>query len=143
MRMNLLSKDEVALIQGAYRALGPSKGFMTNSFYRRLFAIAPQARPLFPQDMDEQLKKLEHMLDLLVDNLHQPMFFMGKLKRLAKRHVGYGAQPEHYALVGEALIFALNDITPGGLPDKERALWVEIYTAISNTMIETAYSKAS
>ncbi|MCG7492837.1 globin domain-containing protein [Thalassobius sp. Cn5-15] len=141
--MNLLEKHEVELIQNAYQTLGPSKGFLTSVFYRRLFAIAPQARPLFPQDMDEQLTKLEKMLDMLVDNLHQPMFFMGKLKRLARRHVGYGAQPEHYALVGEALIFAIDEITPGGLPEVERGLWVEIYTAISNTMIDAAYSKAS
>jgi nitric oxide dioxygenase len=141
--MNLLEKHEVELIQNAYQTLGPSKGFLTSVFYRRLFAIAPQARPLFPQDMDEQLTKLEKMLDMLVDNLHQPMFFMGKLKRLARRHVGYGAQPEHYALVGEALIFAIDEITPGGLPEVERGLWVEIYTAISNTMIDAAYSTAS
>lgn len=141
--MDFLSKSDIAEVQASYQDLGPSKGFLTNVFYRRLFAIAPQARALFPEDMSEQMSKLESMLDFLVNNLRQPMFLAGKIKRLARRHVTYGAEPAHYELVGEALIYALDELTPGGLSHERKLLWGQVYGFVSTTMIDAAYSKAS
>lgn len=141
--MNFLTPDETEQLKDSYARLAPVKGYLANTFYRRLFAMAPQARPLFPDDLSEQMDKFASMVDLLMENLDEPWFFMGKVKRLAKRHVRYGAQPEHYVIVGQALIQALEELTPGGLSLQERTLWEQLYNFLSDTMIEAAHPKAS
>ena len=141
--MSFMTKEEIATLKETYDRLKATQGYLAETFYRRLFVIAPQARALFPDDMTPQLSKLTQMLDLLMDNLHQPWFFSGKLKRLARRHVTYGALPEHYPIVGEALVSAIDEMTPGGLSLVERTLWENLFNHLANTMIEAAYDKAS
>ena len=61
---------------------------------------------------------------------------------LAKRHVAYGAKPEHYPVVGSALLWMLER----GLGDawtKEVAdAWTAAYGTLSGSMIEQAYGRS-
>lgn len=50
----------------------PIAGTAADLFYDRLFEIAPQVRPLFPEDLGGQKKQLMGMLGTAVGNLHKP-----------------------------------------------------------------------
>lgn len=141
--MGVLNNEEIELIQESYERIRLSKGFLADAFYRKLFRLAPEARGLFQADLSQQMGKFSSMLDFLVNNLHQPWFFTGKLKKLAKRHVAYGALPEHYALVGQALIAALHEVASGGMSDREEQAWKLLFSDVSGTMIEAAYPDAA
>lgn len=141
--MTNLSKDDIQLIKSSYRKIQHQEGFLAEAFYRILFRNSPEARGLFPKEMGEQLEKFTDMLDFLVNNLSTPWVFTGRLRRLAKRHVGYGAEPEHFALVGTALLAALDEMNPVGLNDKEKDAWRRAYGGITQIMIEAAYPNAA
>ncbi len=78
---------------------------------------------MFPADMTEQRKKLMATLAVVVGGLNNLDSILPAASALAKRHVGYGAKPEHYPVVGGALLWTLekglgDDWTPerrGGL----------------------------
>ena len=64
-------------------------------------------QPLFPGDMTKQRRKLMASLAIVVHGLSDLPSILPTASALAKRHVGYGAKPEHYPLVGEALLWTL------------------------------------
>jgi len=76
-------------------------------FYDRLFAIAPEFRALFPQDLRDQKKKLIAMLPTVVASLHQLEKRLPAVQDLGRRHMTYGGTPDHYTPVGEALLWTL------------------------------------
>jgi nitric oxide dioxygenase len=108
-------------------------------FYDRLFEIAPQVKAMFPADMTEQRQKLMAMLAVVVNGLSNLESVLTVASALAKRHVTYGAKPEHYPVVGFALLWTLER----GLGDawtKEVAdAWTAVYGTLSGYMFEQAY----
>jgi nitric oxide dioxygenase len=65
-----------------------------------------------------------------------------EIRELAIRHVHYGARPEHYRAVGQALIWTLKQgLGADWTPDVEVA-WTRCYQVLSETMINAAgYAK--
>jgi hemoglobin-like flavoprotein len=53
---------------------------------------------------------------------------------LGRRHTGYGARDEHYDLVAEALMWALDKgLGPDFTPEVKHA-WIAVYTTLADTM---------
>src|SRR5215471_12575363 len=96
---------------------------------------------MFPADMAEQRQKLMAMLAVVVNGLSNLESVLPVASALAKRHVTYGAKPEHYHVVGSALLWTLER----GLGDawtKEVAdAWTAAYDMLSGYMIEQAYGR--
>jgi hemoglobin-like flavoprotein len=66
---------------------------LMDTFYSRLFAAAPAARPLFPQDMKQQKTMLLAALVLLRKSLRDLDAIVPTLRKLGARHVAYGRSP--------------------------------------------------
>jgi len=60
------------------------------------------------------------------------------LKKLGKRHEGYGVLEAHYAVVGQALIETLAAALQDAFTDEVKAAWVDVWGVISGAMIEGA-----
>eukprot|EP00526_Cylindrotheca_closterium_P023274 CAMPEP_0113647460 /NCGR_PEP_ID=MMETSP0017_2-20120614/25120_1 /TAXON_ID=2856 /ORGANISM="Cylindrotheca closterium" /LENGTH=169 /DNA_ID=CAMNT_0000559513 /DNA_START=173 /DNA_END=682 /DNA_ORIENTATION=+ /assembly_acc=CAM_ASM_000147 len=55
---------------------------------------------------------------------------------LGQRHVRYGVQPEFYVSLGQALMTTLEaNLKPQDFNEKTKAAWVEVYAALSHSMI--------
>ena len=61
------------------------------------------------------------------------------LTSLGTKHVGYGVVPEHYAVVGEALIATLSDALGDAFDAETKAAWVAVYGIVQKTMIGDNY----
>jgi nitric oxide dioxygenase len=61
---------------------------------------------------------------------------------LAKRHVGYGARPEHYPVVGGALLWTLEKGLGAGWTPEVANAWTAAYGTLSGYMISEAYGSA-
>ena len=61
------------------------------------------------------------------------------MAKLAKRHVAYGVEPSHYLVVGNALIWTLEQGLGENWNEEVRDAWVKCYTTLSNAMIEAAH----
>ena len=61
-----------------------------------------------------------------------------KLRELGARHVAYGARPEHYPVVGQALIAAMAEIAGDAWrPEYERA-WAAAFEVVAGAMLDGA-----
>ena len=65
-----------------------------------------------------------------------------EVDQLAKRHVGYGARPEHYPVVGGALLWTLEKGLGEAWTPEVADAWTAAYGTLSGYMISEAYSGA-
>ena len=66
-----------------------------------------------------------------------------KLKALGQRHVGYGVLPEHYDVVGEALIATLGDALGTDFTSDVKDAWLAVWGIVRNTMVSDHYDEKS
>jgi len=138
-----MNPEQVALIQDSFEKVQILGEAVADMFYGRLFEIAPEVRPLFPQDIKPQGRKLLTMLATVVNSLDNLASIVPAVQDLGRRHAGYQAQPEHYDAVGQALLWTLSrGLGDDFTPDVEEA-WTEAYTILSTTMIEAAENRSA
>ena len=100
-----MTPERRQLVTETWKSLAPNAAEVGAIFYRRLFEIDPSLRPLFKDAiLDEQIRKLTTMLDLIVNWLDLPERLVPVLKQLGARHHTYGVHDDHYGKVGTALI---------------------------------------
>ena len=80
---------------------------LATTFYAMLFERSPIVRALFPNDLRQQRAKLTQMLAWVVMKLDRPSELVPALRELGRKHLGYGARPEHYPLVRDTLLDAM------------------------------------
>ena len=101
-------------------------------FYSRLFLRNPELRSLFRSDMRSQYRKLIDMLGILTARLDRLDALAEEMAVLAARHVSYGVKPEHYGMVGEALLWTLQQgFGRDWTPELEEA-WVSCYQVLAD-----------
>ena len=137
-----MTPDQVKLVQQSFSKVAPISDQAAELFYGRLFEVAPQVKSMFPTDMTEQRKKLMATLAVVVNGLSDPPAILPAAGELAKRHVAYGAKPEHYPVVGAALLWTLEKgLGAGWTPDIANA-WTTAYGTLSGYMISEAYGSS-
>jgi hemoglobin-like flavoprotein len=133
-----MTPAQIALVRSSFDTVLPISAQAAEIFYTRLFELAPYVRTLFTGDMTEQGRKLMAMLRGVVTVLDQPDVLVPTAERLAARHVGYGAQPAHYAVVGQALIDTLQAGLGAAFTAETKAAWEAAYGTLSSVMIAAA-----
>jgi nitric oxide dioxygenase len=132
--------DQVTLVKSSFTSIGPVADAVATQFYARLFALDPALRALFQSDMAEQRHKLMQMLDAIVDALDRPALIVAEVAALGQRHASYGVVAEHYALVEQALLWALAQQLGAGWTPEVAAAWRAAYTLVAATMEAAARS---
>jgi nitric oxide dioxygenase len=136
-----MTPHQIKLIQDSFAKVAPISEQAAALFYGRLFEIAPETKPLFKGDMTEQGRKLMATLAVVVNGLANIDSILPAASALAKRHVGYGIEPQHYAPVGEALLWTLERGLGSGWTPELAAAWTAAYTTLSQFMIGEAYGR--
>lgn len=137
-----MNSTQVKLVQESFAKVVPISEAAAVIFYDRLFEAAPSVRAMFPDDMTQQRKKLMMMLVAVVNGLGNLESILPAASALAKRHVNYGARPEHYPVVGGALLWTLEKgLGEAWTPDIADA-WTAAYGTLSGYMISEAYGRA-
>ena len=138
-----MTPEQVTLVQQTFALVVPVADKAAETFYGRLFDIAPAVKPLFRGDMTEQRHKLMATLAVVVRGLSDLPSILPAASALAKRHVDYGAKPEHYPVVGEALLWTLaRALGPWWTPEVALA-WTAAYTTLSDFLIEAGIWSAA
>lgn len=138
-----MNSTQVEIVQSSFAKVLPIADQAAGIFYRKLFEIAPQVRPMFKGDMTEQGAKLMSTLRVIVNGLSDLESILPAAERLAKKHVDYGVEAEHYAVVGEALLFTLATGLGEDYDAATSDAWAAAYTLLSEYMIDCAYSAAA
>ena len=130
---------QVELLESSFAKVKPNATDFAHSFYENLFRLSPEAQPLFAStNMAEQKKKLLASLVLVVDNLRKPDALTEALEGLGAKHVAYGALPEHYPLVGNALLTTFEEYLKEDWTAEVKQAWVDAYGAIAELMLKGA-----
>lgn len=128
-------RADAGALRASFVAAADEPRSFAATFYARLFELAPQARALFPTDMQAQQDKFAQTLGTIVAFIDDPAKLVAGLRQLGARHLAYGAQPGHYAPVGEALLWTLEQRSDGGLPPEARVAWRRVYGWIVAEML--------
>jgi hemoglobin-like flavoprotein len=136
-----MTPDQVQLVQQSFTKVAPISETAAVLFYDRLFEIAPSVKSMFPADMTEQRKKLMMMLAAVVGGLGNLESILPAASALATRHVSYGAKPEHYPVVGSALLWTLEKGLGDGWTPEVAEAWTAAYGTLSGYMISQAYGR--
>ena len=134
-----MTPDQVRLVQQSFAKVAPIADQAAIIFYDRLFEVAPAVKALFPADLAEQRKKLMATLAVVVNGLGNLESILPAASALAKRHVNYGATPDHYPVVGGALLWTLEKGLGKAWTPETAAAWTAAYNTLSGYMISEAY----
>jgi hemoglobin-like flavoprotein len=134
-----MTSYQIGIIKSSWQAaaaLGDAAGEL---FYGRLFEIAPEVKPMFSQiTIKEQSKKLLSMLSYVINKLDRLQDILDEVAKLAQRHVHYGVKPEHYTVVGEALLWTLEKGLAEKWNDELKEAWTTCYVTLSGAMVHAA-----
>jgi hemoglobin-like flavoprotein len=127
------------LIRSSWASVEPIADTAASLFYTRLFELDPAIERLFRRtDMAAQRKILMQTLAVVVKSLDKLDQIVPAVQALGRRHAGYGVREEHYATVGEALLWTLEQGLGDAFTPDLRAAWTEAYTTLATVMIEAA-----
>jgi hemoglobin-like flavoprotein len=129
-----MTPEHIALVQRTFAEVLPMAETAAALFYERLFALDPTLRSLFHGDMQEQGRKLMAMLQMVVGGLRRPDELAPIVQRLGVRHRGYGVRDAHYATVGAALLWTLEQGLGARFSPEVQAAWTSAYTLLANIM---------
>ena len=133
-----MNTHQIGLVQASFEMVRPIADQAAETFYQRLFEIAPHYRSLFKQDMRKQGDMLMSTLGLAVGSLNNLEAILPAVRALGQRHAGYGITAEHYQPVAEALLWTLEHYLGDMFTPELKEAWVEAYTILAGAMIEAS-----
>jgi len=133
-----MTPEQVKLIKTSWAKVVPISEVAADIFYRKLFELDPDLKPLFKGDMKEQGRKLMAMMNTAVNGLDRLDAIVPAVQDLGKRHVAYGVKDEDYDTVAAALISTLEVGLDKFFTDDVREAWVTVYTVLASTMKDAA-----
>ncbi|TDB70858.1 globin domain-containing protein [Micromonospora sp. KC723] len=139
--------DSAALRQSwsQFSAAGPEAA---KYFYATLFVMAPEARSMFPTNMQYQEDKLLKALGHIITHLDDPAALAVFARRLGADHRRFHGEdqrgnpvalgPRHYGWVGQALLATLERFLGPGWTPALQEQWAAAYESVSQLMLAGA-----
>ena len=123
-----LDRGVVVLLGASFRSVQARGGEFADKFYAQLFTAYPSVRAMFPADMTAQKSKLMDTLVAVIVHLSDPEANLHRLQELGRRHKAYGAKPEHFPIVIDAMLIAMQEVAS---PDWNKAVQEEWRRALN------------
>lgn len=134
-----MTSHQIAMIKTSWQAAATLGDAVGELFYGKLFEIAPEVKPMFTQiSVKEQSRKLLAMLSYVISKLDKLQDILDEVAKLAQRHVHYGVKAAHYAVVGEALLWTLEQGLGESWNEELKEAWTRCYITLSGAMINAA-----
>ena len=138
-----MTNEQITQIKNSWKLLrNVDADLIGDVFYSKLFLHNPNLRILFPGSMNDQYKKLVMMLSFIIARIDRPQEMVEEVRSLAVRHVRYGVKPEHYSIVGEALLWTLEKGLGKDWNKELKDAWLACYNLLSATMIAATQQPA-
>ncbi len=135
-----MNTEHIKLVQESFSTVRPIAKTASELFYARLFQLDPSLKPLFKGDLEQQGRMLMNMLGSAVAGLSNLATLTPVLKDLGARHIHYGVEDRHYATVGDALLWTLEQGLGEQFTEDVHQAWVKAYAQMSSVMMLGAAS---
>lgn len=134
----MVNKEEVEIIHSTIPILQEKGVEITSKFYNRMFERHPELRDMFNQPNHKQglqstalatavLAAAQHIEDLTP--------IVPVVMPIAHKHCGLAVLPEHYPIVGENLLAAIQEVTGLAADDPIIETWGKAYGEIADAFI--------
>jgi methyl-accepting chemotaxis protein len=130
-----MSPTEIAIIRTDFARVAQDSDRFAASFYRRLAELDPDLRSCLPPDMRPQHLIFMQALSALVAALDRLDTLTVTIRDSFWGCHGFGIDPHHYVLVGEAFLDTLEQEL-GQLSDTARQAWVKTYTLLADAVTD-------
>lgn len=136
-----LTDREITLIRKSFVKLREDRTGV-NPFgevlYERVFALMPEARPLFRDDMQEQGMQFLSALHVLVDHLEASDRIDRETRNLGLGHAAFGVSAEMYGPMGAALIQTMRTCLGERFDEETEQAWARAYADFAERMVKAA-----
>jgi hemoglobin-like flavoprotein len=133
-----MTPAQIELVRNSFDALWPTRRKLAERFYDRFFALAPDARRLFPDDMERQQLKLMDMIAAIVGALDQREIFQSVIRHTGVQHAQIGVRPSHFVAFGDALIDGLEQQLGPTFTAETKEAWLLLYDTVQDAMVSAA-----
>jgi hemoglobin-like flavoprotein len=143
---DVLTRAHKDNISRTWRLIAPIADTAAELFYKRLFELDPRLRQMFPKDMTAQRRKLMQALHFIVNHLDWPdeewqhnvtnqedVFLVTLALGRRHRHL-YKVEDGHYEVVGNALLWALDQGMGEAFDVEVQESWAEAFLQLSTIM---------
>ncbi|MGL4603015.1 MAG: globin family protein [Iodobacter sp.] len=135
-----LTEKDITLVQQTLPLILPVADRAAEMFYQHLFEVAPEVQPLFKGDLKKQGAMLMTSIKLAVENINNPQLLLPAVAILGQRHAQYHVEEEHYTLVGQSLLWTLEQNMADAFTLDVKKAWAAIYTTMACEMIKAQRS---
>lgn len=133
------SHDQRAIIKATIPLLETGGEDLTRHFYDKLLGNNPEIRPLFNgahQASGAQARALARAVLLYARNIEQLDTLGPLVEQIVNKHVSLQVQPDHYPLVGIALLQSIREVLGADVAtDAVIDAWAAAYGQLANLLI--------
>jgi len=138
-----MTEEQTRLVKNSWKKLRNVNAVIIGDlFYTKLFFDYPRLRKMFPENMEQQNKKLIDMLTYIASNIDNFEAIENDIKKLGERHIAYGASSRHYQIIGANLIWTLEKAIGTDWDNQLKEAWLVCYDTVVKTMTGTAQNTA-
>lgn len=134
----MLTTSQLQIIKATVPVLKLHGATITSHFYKRMFAQHPELQNVFNlthQKTGAQSRSLAASVLAYAEYLDQPEFLSGMVARIAHKHASLDVLAEHYPIVGENLLAAIQEVLGDAATPEIIEAWGVAYGILANIMI--------
>ena len=130
-----LSQTTIDTVKATIPVLKEHGLAITSRMYDVLFEKYPETRSLFNSAPDEQPKILAGAIAAYAMNIDNLGALNDAVGRMAEAHVRTQVKPEHYPMVGDAVLIAMKDVLGEAATPEIIDAWKEAFFFLADILI--------
>lgn len=143
-----LSRKTKITLKESWKLVEPVKSEAGKAMFMRLFETHPNIQDTFPTfkgvSLDELMnsrslylhaKRVMAAVENAINSLDDGEVLTESLTSLGQRHQAWSVTEDHFAVVGEALLWTLQDMLQSKCTSQVLEAWTELFKFITKTML--------
>lgn len=130
-----MTEKTIAIVKATAAPVAANAETITTRMYEILFSTHPQLQVLFKDADPDQHKKLAAAVAAYAANIDNLGALSKAVEKMATTHVRVNIKPEHYPLVGVALLGAVKDVLGEAATGEVIDAWKEAYFFLADILI--------
>jgi nitric oxide dioxygenase len=130
-----MTEETKAIIKATAPVLKEKGEEITATMYPILFKKYPEAEKLFENATPDQHKKLANAVYAYAANIDKLENLSKGIETMALAHVKTMVKPEHYPMVGDALLTAIKQVLGEAATEEVMDAWAEAYGFLAEVLI--------
>lgn len=135
----MASDSTIQIVKSTVPVLASHGLTIVGRFYERIFAAHPALKNVFNmrhQQTGEQQRALAHAVHAYAANIDNQGALGGAVARIVHKHCSLNVAPEHYPIVGEHLLAAIQEVLGDDATPAIISAWGEAYGDLAKIMID-------